>query len=95
MLDLLINYLSFSLSNILLLFHFRNPSIDGDTPFKPITSSHEFYTQDITNDAKTSVITDMLEATRYNVWQEIERIYKKLKVIPDDNYEYCNALTCN
>lgn len=61
----------------LIFFICRNPSIESDTPFKPIKSPDEIFVQDITNDSKTSVVTDILQRTHYDVWQEIENCSRR------------------
>lgn len=72
----------------------RNPSIKGDTPFKSLTSPDEIFVQDITNDSKTSIVTDILQQIHYDTWEKVEKIYKKLQIVPEDEVDYCNAPAC-
>ncbi|XP_055299410.1 uncharacterized protein LOC129566985 [Sitodiplosis mosellana] len=38
-----------------------NPSVKGDTPFKSLSSPDEMFSQDITNDPKTSLVTNIMD----------------------------------
>lgn len=73
----------------------RDPSIECDTPLQSITSPDEILIHDITNDSRTSIIANILQQTHFDTWQYIEEIYKKLRIVPDDHIEYCNALDCD
>lgn len=55
--------------------HFSDPSIEGDTPFKPTKSLNEIFCQNVSNELKTSVITDIAKQRHYDAWREIEKIY--------------------
>lgn len=70
-----------------------NPSVEGDTPFKSSTSTNEIFAQDITNEPKSSLVTDIMEQIHFNTWKEIDDIYAKLK--NDENEGVCNASTCD
>ncbi|XP_031639929.1 esterase B1-like [Contarinia nasturtii] len=56
-----------------------NPSIEGDTPFKPIPSPNEIFAQDITNDLNTTLISDVLQELHFDTWKQIEEMYNKIK----------------
>ncbi|XP_031623525.1 esterase B1-like [Contarinia nasturtii] len=56
-----------------------NPSIEGDTPFKSSTSTEEIFSQDITNDSKTTLVTDIMDQLHFDTWKEIEDTYKIIK----------------
>lgn len=58
--------------------HHSKPSIDGDTPFKSINSIDDIFCQEVANDLKTSVTNDIRQQIHYNVWHEIDEIYKSL-----------------
>lgn len=57
----------------------RNPSIENDTPFKSCESEDKVFCQEISNDPKSIVTTNIKEQLHYDVWREIEQIYKNLK----------------
>lgn len=54
--------------------HQRDPSIDGDTPFKSCRSANEIYCQELANELKTHVMSDIKEQLHYDVWQDVERV---------------------
>lgn len=65
---------------VLVLFSFvciRNPSIEGDTPFKNCESEDEIYAQEVGNNQETSVIENIKEQEHYDAWREVEAIYRK------------------
>lgn len=67
---------------------FSNPSIEGNTPFESCKSSYEIFCQEFSNEPVTRVTIDIMNQLHYDVWQEIEEIYKSLKdeskkVVPD------------
>ncbi|KAG4071890.1 hypothetical protein HA402_006051 [Bradysia odoriphaga] len=55
-----------------------NPSIENDTPFKAITSQNDLFCQEITNDPKSSVTTDIKDQFHYDTWREIEETYRRI-----------------
>lgn len=54
----------------------RNPSIEGDTPFRSCTSPSKIYCHEISNNLSASITTDILEQTHYSTWWEIESSYR-------------------
>lgn len=73
----------------------RNPSIEYDTPLESITSPDEILVHDIESNSRTRIITNILEQTHFNAWQEIDEIYKKMYIDFDYHIDYCNAPTCD
>lgn len=61
---------------------FRDPSIEGDTPFISCKSSDEIYCQEISNDPKSRVITDIKKQFHHDAWTKINKIYQRLKIDP-------------
>lgn len=61
------------------LNNFSNPSIEGDTPFKPCKSSTDIFCQEISNNPKSSVTNNIKEQLHFDTWREIEQTYKELK----------------
>lgn len=61
------------------IFHVRNPSIEGDTPFKSCETPNEIYCQEISNDPTSSVATNIREQFHYNSWREIEETCKEVR----------------
>lgn len=59
---------------------FSDPSMEGDTPFKSSISTDEIFSQDIENDPKTIVVTNILEQTHFSTWKQIDDTYQKLKI---------------
>lgn len=57
---------------------FSDPSIEGDTPFKSSSSIDDIYCQDVANELKTSVMYDIRQQKHYDVWHEIDEVYKRL-----------------
>lgn len=70
-----------------------DPSIGGDTPFKSCRSSNEIYCQEVSNSIKTSVTNNIKEQLHYDVWLEIENLYKTLNASSylDDSLPNKNA----
>lgn len=58
-------------------FLYRNPSIEGDTAFKPCQSSTGIFCQEISNDLTSTVMPDIMEQLHYQTWHEIEESYAK------------------
>lgn len=58
----------------------RNPSIEGDTPFKSCKSSSEIYGQEISNKPKSYPIADIRKLYHLDTWNKIEAIYRRLKI---------------
>lgn len=58
---------------------FSDPSIEGDTPFKLSTSASEIFCQEIDNDPKSAVTTNIKEQLHYDVWRKIEQIYHYIR----------------
>lgn len=52
-----------------------NPSIDGDTPFINCRSDKHMFAQDVGNNLKTSVISNIKTLEHYDAWREVEAIY--------------------
>lgn len=63
---------------IIYLFMHSDPSIEGDTPFKSSKSSDEIYCQEISNEPKSHVTTNIKEQFHYDAWNEIAGIYQNL-----------------
>lgn len=74
-----------------MIFCVSDPSIENDTPFESCKSPDEIFCQEITNDAKSSVSTDILEQLHYGTWREIEKTYKRLKAAPEECQGTCVA----
>ena len=60
------------------LKYFSDPSIEGDTPFKSINSIDGMFCQEVSNELKTSVTHNIPEQSKYDLWHEIDEIYKNL-----------------
>lgn len=58
---------------------FSDPSIEGDTPFRSCQSSGEVFCQEISNEPNTRMTTNIMDQLHYDVWHDIEKIYKSLK----------------
>lgn len=56
-----------------------DPSVEGDTPFKSSMSPNEMFTQDITNEPKSSIVTNILEQINFDTWKAIDGTYEQLK----------------
>lgn len=56
----------------------RDPSIEGDTPFKSCKSADEIYCQEVSNEPKSRVITNIKEEFHYDAWRKIDAIYNGL-----------------
>ena len=67
-------------SNLINLKYFSDPSIEGDTPFKSTNSIDELFCQEVSNELKTSVTYEIREQLKYDVWHEIDEIYKSLRL---------------
>lgn len=63
--------------NITRNLNFRNPSVQGDTPFKSSTSPNELFSQEIDNNPKTSVLTDITKQHHYDTWRDVEKIIQQ------------------
>lgn len=73
--------------------NFSDPSIEGDTPFKPCKSTTEMFCQEISNNSTSSVTTNIMEQLHYNTWREIEQSYRKVKIgSQEDCQESCNTI---
>ncbi|XP_055312060.1 uncharacterized protein LOC129574291 [Sitodiplosis mosellana] len=70
-----------------------NPSVEGDTPFMSSTSPDKIFSQDITNDPNSSLMTDLMQQTHFNTWEQIDDTHQKLK--SRDTQGYCDASTCD
>lgn len=70
---------------------FSDPSIEGDTPFKPCKSPNEIFCQEISNEPKTRVTNDIMNQLHYNVWHDIEDIHKSLKGVSDESKKAASA----
>ena len=66
--------------NLIHLKYFSDPSIEGDTPFKSTNSIDELFCQEVSNKMKTSVTYDIRKQTHYDVWHDVEAIYKSLRL---------------
>lgn len=58
--------------------NFSNPSIKGDTPFQPCTSTDDIFCQEITNSPKSSTTLNIKQQLHYDTWRDIEQFYKQL-----------------
>lgn len=54
-----------------------DPSIEGDIPFKSCKSSDELYCNEISNDPKIRITTDIKKQLHYDTWREVEEVYQK------------------
>lgn len=54
----------------------RNPSIDGDTPFKRCQSPDMIFCQEVANEPRTHVINNIKEILHYSVWRDIEQVLR-------------------
>lgn len=68
-----------------------NPSIDNDIQFTSCKSPSEIFCQEITNADETSVTTDILNQLHYDTWNEIEKMYKRLRSVPQECQGTCNT----
>ncbi|XP_055312128.1 esterase B1-like [Sitodiplosis mosellana] len=60
-----------------------NPSVKGDTKFKSSTSPDEIFSQEIVNDRKSILVTNIMDQLHFNTWKQIDDSYQRLKI--DDN----------
>ncbi|KAJ6639602.1 Cholinesterase [Pseudolycoriella hygida] len=65
-----------------------DPSVEGDTSFKPIVSSEEVFCQEMTNDPVSTTTTDIMEQLQYETWREVELIYQTREY-----YDTCLTIT--
>lgn len=72
----------------------RNPSVEGDTPYKSSTSPDEMFAQDVTNDIKSKLVTNIMDQMHYNTWENILDIFYKRKSLLDAR-EIDESCTCN
>lgn len=56
------------------MLNFRNPSVEGDTPFKSSTSSKDIFCQEIDNNKESRILTDITDQHHYDTWQEVEKL---------------------
>ena len=60
--------------------YFSDPSIEGDIPFKSCQSSDEIYCHEVSNEPKTRITTNIKKQLNYDMWREIDDIYKNLNI---------------
>lgn len=52
----------------------RNPSIDGDKPFKSCGSPNVIFCQEVANEPKTHAMNGIKELLHYFAWRDIEKV---------------------
>lgn len=67
----------------------RDPTIEGDTPFKSCQSSDEIFCQEVSNERTTRVTYDIKEQMHYDLWKTIEKEATSLKPKSTGNKASC------